>query len=240
MGRERADRNRSRAAAVAYRPPDRGGSRPQQLRGTEQPVPDDPRRAPSGDPWSLPSRAYTHGISIADHYDGPDRRRSQRSVVWQESLLKHPYVAVLQNLGFEVRVDVFRATNSSRHHAVDLMTDTHWEDLLATKRHTFPEYIANAVSYALQYRRLSVAHARAVMSEMKWPEPEGRSVEALQGYGLQPGRVDGGVAPNRMISTETGAWMMIHGFEDGWMAHGRDGHAWMTLEGMERREAQAA
>ena len=201
-------------------------------------VPEDHRR---GFPWSLPSRAYTYGIRISDHYEGHERRRSQRLTVGQESLLEHPYVAVLRDLGFEVSVDVSQvsqAAPTSWRHAVDLMTNRHWQDLLATRRHTFPEYIANAVSHALQCKDFRIEHARSVMTEMGWAEPGDRSVDLLRGQGLQPGRGDGGFAPNPMSFTQTGAWMMIHGMEDGWFVR-RRGHLWMTPEGIQRRQVLA-
>ena len=118
------------------------------------------------------------------------------------------------------------------------MTREHWRDLIATRRHTADEYVAGAVSRALECMRIDAATAREVLATMGWAEPEGRSVDLLSGEGLRPMRVEGETSLNLNPSSfgPTGAWMMVHGIEDRWFAKRKGGPALvMSAEGMARR-----
>lgn len=123
------------------------------------------------------------------------------------------------------------------YHAVDLCCDKHWQGLLETRRFTDDEAIYGAVRLELQHKkRLSIKNARAIMGALGSVEPEGRSAKALAGNGLWPFR-DGDkkyIAPNIRPIGEVGAWLVIHGIEDGWLAYVGD-HLSVTAEGMARR-----
>ncbi len=127
------------------------------------------------------------------------------------------------------------------YHALDLCTDKHWRDLLATRQFTDPDCIFSAVRSALNSKgALSVRNARALMAELGSIEPADRSVAALSGKALFPYR-DGTkkfIAPNISLRGQEGAWLSIHGIEDKWLAY-VGGHLSLTEEGMKRRESAA-
>ncbi len=121
-------------------------------------------------------------------------------------------------------------------HAVDLCTDKHWRDLLATEQFTDRDCIFNAVRHGLEFKSLSLKNARSVMAHLDAVEPEDRSAQLLNGKGLSPYRHEKGklISPNVSPRGEEGAWLVIHGLEDGWLTYSGKFLS-MTEAGMDRR-----
>ncbi len=191
----------------------------------------------SGFPWSLPSRAFQFPIRV--HRPIYDWDPPECLFLVSDALKEHPFVRHVAEVMGEMPEtkcsDGWRGHYGAWHHAVDLMTDRHVEDLLLTRRFTTPAAISCAVVIGLEYRVLDVGNARTVMHEMGWPEPQGRSHDLLIGDGIHPGRVDREWPINPRGRDAAGAWMMIHGCEDAWFVVDRQGWLSMSLEGLRRR-----
>jgi N6-adenosine-specific RNA methylase IME4 len=193
----------------------------------------------------LPSRLFRHPVEFMD---------SKRTGGESRLLLRHPrlrdYLPVADFLDdIEAKTGIrpeWQAEDEFGrdfgalwrwYHAVDLCSDKHFKDLLRTAHFTEPECIFNAVNFGLSNKCLSVKNARAVMAHLGSIEPDDRSAEALAGKGLSPYR-DGSkkyIAPNISLRGDAGAWLTIHGMEDGWLGYvGK--FLSVTAEGMKRRE----
>lgn len=208
-------------------------------------------------PWCLPSRAFHFPIEFRGGGGKGDGWISLR----HPELHNHPFVIkVGELLGEPVpwrEVDEFgRRLEASTEwfHAVDLMNDAHWRDLLDTEQFTDAACVLRAIGHALHspsgYEgkqktkgRLSVANARAVLDWLGCVEPEDRSEAELRK--LSPSKIEerngkGVVSSTRwpvnmhLECAEDEAWAMIHAIEDGWFARGRDGYVQWSKEGLKR------
>ena len=197
-------------------------------------VPSDMR---SSFPWSLPSRAFQFPVRV--HRPIYDWDPPECLFLLSEAMREHPFVRhVAEIMGDmpEVRFeDGWRGHYNGWHHAVDLMTDLHFEDLLITRRFSSTESIACAVVIGVEFGSLDVGNARKVMHGMGWPEPQGRSDDLLMGEGIWPGRVKREWSINPRGRDPAAAWMMIHGCEDRWFVADRKGCLNMATEGLRRR-----
>ena len=194
---------------------------------------------------NLPSRLIRNPVEFVG--------RTHASLDFSRILLRHPmvgehpevapYIAELEEktglqVGWEP-LDQFGRDRGKDHryfHAMDLCTDKHWKDLLETRHLTDDKALFRAVVFGLEYKGISVKNARALMSALDAPEPADRSAAALSGKGLWPYQ-DGKkkyIAPNFREVGANGAWLVIHGIEDGWLAYvGK--FLSVTPAGMERR-----
>ncbi len=113
----------------------------------------------SGFPWSLPSRAFQFPIRV--HRPIYDRDPPACLFLLSEAMREHPfvrYVAEIMGDMPEVRFeDGWRGHDSGWQHAVDLMTDRHFEELLLTRRFTTPEAISCAVVIGVEFRVTSMS-----------------------------------------------------------------------------------
>lgn len=197
-------------------------------------------------PVDLPSRLFRFPVEYMDR---------KRTGAESRLLLRHPllrdYPAVAAFLDDIEAKTGFRAEWADQDefgrdfgaqgrwwHAVDLCSDKHWQDLLRTKQFTDRDCIFGAVRIGLEHKMLALKHARSIMVDLESAEPFDRSADALAGKGLWPFK-DGDkkfIAPNITPKGEAGAWLTIHGMEDGWLAYvGK--YLSVTKAGMERREA---
>lgn len=199
-------------------------------------------------PWSLPSRAFKFPIEFRGGQGKGDGWISLRHPL----LADHPYVIeVGERLGEPVpwrKVDEFGRpleANTQWFHAIDLMTEAHWRDLLDTAQFTDPKSLLRAVALALQFPagyegkgkksgQISIATARTVLDWLGCVEPEDRSRAALMSEKLRPSPIverngKGVVTLTRwplnlhLDCAEDEAWAMIHGLEDGLFVRTRSG-----------------
>src|SRR5690606_30888370 len=100
-------------------------------------------------------------------------------------------------------------------HALDLLTDEHWQDLLRTRNFTDRDGIVGGLSYHATYGGLNTANMRAVLAEIGEAEPDDKSeaflasddcrvTEALQGKFVGFRHSPGGAAH---------IWATVHGLE---------------------------
>lgn len=203
-------------------------------------------------PWNLPSRAMHFPIEFRGGAGKGDGWISLR----HPELSQHPFVLrVGEQLGepvpWKVTDEFGRSLKASTEwfHACDLIGDTHWRDMIDTRRFTTDGCIAQAVQHALHGKaRLTLANARAVMSEIGAAEPIDRSLSMLMGevHGLSaPSKIEERNGKGKVTSTSwpvnlhpndsaAGAWAIIHAIEDGWFAY-RGSYIGWTTEGRDRR-----
>jgi hypothetical protein len=133
-------------------------------------------------------------------------------------------------------------------HAVDLMCERDWLHLMETRELTDNAAIAGAVRYGVEDGRISTDTARTILDLLDAAEPDDRSEAALLGNGIWPahiiernskGKVTSERRPiNIMTRGAAGAWLAVHGIEDGWFKRGRDGFLQMSPDGLARRESE--
>jgi hypothetical protein len=130
-------------------------------------------------------------------------------------------------------------------HAVDLMNERDWLHLMETRELTGNEEIAGAVQCGVEYGRISTDTARTILDLLDAGEPADRSEAELMGKGIWPGHIverntKGKITCERwpiniQLKGVSGAWLAVHGIEDGWFKRGRDGFMQMSKEGLARR-----
>ena len=198
-----------------------------------------------------PSRLYQFPLEFAsrERY-GTDQSRL---------LLNHPdigrlpfVIAVAEVTGVEPEWDPEDEFGRDRGelprwwHAVDLMTEKGWCHLMETRHLTGDDEILRAVAFGVELNRISIEIARHVLGEMKSDEPGDRSEAQLLGKGIWPSHIvethskTGKKKSERwpinvMARGGDGAWLVIHGVEDGWFRRDRDGHLQMSPDGRARR-----
>jgi hypothetical protein len=168
----------------------------------------------------LPSRLFQWPVEFVD--------RSRRDDGKSALLLNHPDLADLpfvdeierrsgQRPVWEAE-DEYGRDRGQRYrwgHALDLLTDEHWQDLLRTRNFTDRDGIVCGLSYHATYGGLSTANMRSVLAEIAEVEPGDKSAaylasddclvtEALQGKFVGFRHDKGGTAH---------IWATIHGLE---------------------------
>jgi hypothetical protein len=202
-------------------------------------------------PEALPSRLFRFPIAFVARktLDG-----KSRLLLNHPALAGHPFVQEVAAKTGEMPVweplDEFgrdRGALPRWWHAVDLMTEAHWRDLLATRHFTDDEAIAGAIGISLDRPAgISVAIAREVLAALGADEPADRSHGLLMSDAIQPAHIierhprTGKLIPehwpvNVMDRSASGAWLMVHGIEDGWFERRRDGYLQLSPEGRRRR-----
>ena len=205
-------------------------------------------------PWSLPSRAFGYPMELR-HDDGVERL-----ALSHPALAEHPLVAAV-----EARIGVRAAFLDNGRgrggmapwwHAVDLMSEEHWRALLETRRFTSDECLYRAIVFALEspagYQgaakktgRILTITAKEILLELGADEPPGRSRALLLDrqvlWGGEISDSDGKRKTlryplNLMRHDAAGAWLMVHGLEDGWFERGRDGFLQISAKGRAWRE----
>jgi hypothetical protein len=168
----------------------------------------------------LPSRLFQWPVEFVDRA----RRDDGQSVL----LLNHPDLAAMAFVDeIERRVgvrphwestDEYGRDRGERHryyHALDLLTDKHWRDLLATRNCTDRDGIISGLKFHGDYGGLSIENTRAVLSGIGEDEPNDRSAAYLASdkvriTNAQQGQFVGFAhAPGDLASV----WAAIHGLE---------------------------
>ncbi|HEX5935934.1 MAG TPA: hypothetical protein VFY63_17375 [Pseudorhizobium sp.] len=191
----------------------------------------------------LPSRLFQFPVSVVcgkDHEDGQSKillrhpllRESEEISLFLDEIEEKTGIRPEWNGNFAGRYDI---DLSSWWHAIDLCTNKHWQDLLATEQFTDRDAILGAVQLRVEWGSLSIKNARSILGTFGCSEPDDRSRSLILGDGIWPGRVTGGIAPNIKHRGEVGAWIAIHGIEDGWFKR-RGQHLSVTEETMALRD----
>jgi hypothetical protein len=118
-------------------------------------------------------------------------------------------------------------------HALDLLTDDHWLDLLRTRNFTDRDGIVYGLKYRAQYGGLSVKNVRSMLAEIGEDEPSDKSAafiasqcrvtEALQGKFV-------GWKHNHTSAAEV--WATVHGLEAKTFKRDASGHLRFTPGGL--------
>lgn len=205
-------------------------------------------------PWNLPSRMFRFPIESC----APDDDQPRKIGLRHPLLADHPYVRHVEAL-LGCQIDRHGAPNRHGYstaptarwwHAVDLISEGKWRELLDTRAFTEPECIMHAVAYGCRYSHhedkkaaghITTADARAIMREMGATEPYDR--KTLMSWFSQPMicRPDNGSAywpiNGGPRCAEDLAWGFIIGIEDGWFRHDRSGHLQWSQLGRDRYAA---
>ncbi|WP_082006103.1 MT-A70 family methyltransferase [Ensifer sp. ZNC0028] len=196
---------------------------------------------------SLPSRLFRFPIEFMSAERGGDESRLllRHPLLWQVSDVVDFLVEVEKKTGVRPvwePLDEFGRDFGERwrwYHAVDLCNDRYWQGLIETMRFTDRDKVFAAVQIGLDGKSLSLKNARAIMSELESAEPStALSVELMLGNALRPYQHDKRklISPNIAVRDEAGAWMVIHGLEDGFFNYAGN-YLSVTPDGMARRKA---
>ncbi|MGC5781743.1 hypothetical protein [Methylobacterium sp. NFXW15] len=130
------------------------------------------------------------------------------------------------------------AVDARWHHAVDLVTDGRWRDLLDSREHTEDRMIVRAAQLGLEWGKMKPYEAREILAALGIEEPADRSDAFLFGpTGLRPCRSV--QVPNLYLTSPVEGWGMVHAFEDGWVRTVK-GHAKVTSAYWQRVDGRAA
>ncbi len=214
-------------------------------------------------PWSLPSRMFRFPIEFM-----AGKRRADgmsRLLLKHPKLTNHPFVRRVEttlglSIGWEPEDEFGRRFGelATWWHAIDLMTEKHWQDLCCTSEFTTREAMIRAIGLAVAFSAgsegaakkrpaLALEHARYLLGVLDAPEPADRSDAFLRGEGLWPSHIVERHPRTNKVTSErwavnmqdqgaAGTWAHVHGIEDGWLFRDRSGHLQVSAEGLRRRE----
>lgn len=178
----------------------------------------------------LPSRLFQWPVEFVDR----SRREDGKSAL----LLNHPAFDGMPFVDeIEARCgvrpiwedrDEFGRERISRYqyfHAMDLLTDEHWSDMLRTRHFCSEKAITNGLCYRATYGGLSTDNMRSVLAAINAAEPSDQSsaylasdavrvTEALQGIFV--GLTD--------WSSVDAVWATVHGLESKKLKRDKSGH----------------
>ena len=208
-------------------------------------------------PWNLPSRLFRFPIEVAKPTSSTPRTIGLR----HPGLAAHPFVQHVE-AALGMKLDPDGAPNQYGystcqtglwHHAVDLISEGKWQELLATSHLTTTRNIFNAVAYGLRYStndegrarkpHLSTSSARAIMDELGASEPTNRAATLRELSKPSPcnpegkGRDNWPINDGHKSSAEDRAWSFIFGVEDGWFEYDRSGFLNWSEKGRDRYAA---
>lgn len=181
--------------------------------------PHDPHHSDRAAPWNAPSRLFQFPYRFR-------RAKGEGTVIAvKHPLLRdHPHVlAIAERTGFPVVDDGRGGGDGAWQHAIDLCTDEHWRTLLALQHFTSAVAIGGAVAFAVRYRKLALAQAKAILAAMGCPEPHDRSAAVLatirrDEHKDEKGRTTRPInlfpAHPEALARGWEAWLLIHGRED--------------------------
>ncbi|MBW6533184.1 hypothetical protein KZ820_20780 [Sphingomonas sp. RRHST34] len=204
-------------------------------------------------PWNLPSRLIQYPLDMtAPHGDVP-----RRIALRHPALAGHPLVQQIAD-ATGVEVEPYGLSNrhgirndyGEYHHAVDLICEFQWRELLETRAFTTEDSIASAVTHGLsssphdRNRKgyLAPSEARQIMAAIDAPEPE-NAAGLLQIFAApalsNQGEGGKGWPINCLCGAErySRAWAKIVGIERGWFAYDRAGFLQWAEEGRTRYAA---
>lgn len=177
----------------------------------------------------LPSRLFQFPVEFVDR----DRRDDGVSVL----LLRHPDLAQFPFVDeIEAKTGIRpawepldeygrdRGSDWRYFHAVDLLTDKHWRDLIATRNFTDNKAIALGLCFHVSYGGLGVANMRTILAEVGSEEPGDRSAAYLNSIHVQVEKCQQGKFVGLQTRDHRAVWAAIHGLEDGQFKRDRSGH----------------
>lgn len=204
-------------------------------------------------PWNLPSRLFQFPIEVC----GPENGQPRKLGLRHPGLVDHPWVkAVETSLG--VSIDPNGAPNqygyscaaqAQYHHAVDLISEGHWRELMETIDFTTCSGLFCAIDYGLTYSGddsgkgrgyLSTTEARSIMDYIGATEPESRTAALLKFMQPIPSSTESGSVRypiNGRLKGEDKVWALIYGIEDGWFEYDRSGFLQWSDYGRDRYAA---
>lgn len=166
----------------------------------------------------IPSRLFQWPVEFVD--------RSRREDGQSALLLNHPELADLPFVDeIERRAgtrpvweaeDEFGRERGSRYrwgHALDLLTDDHWQDLLRTRNFTDRDGIVGGLNYHAIYGGLNTANMRAVLDEIGSAEPSDKSEAFIFSADCRVTNALQGKFVGFHGDTEQAVWATVHGLE---------------------------
>ncbi len=195
----------------------------------------------------LPSRLFRFPVEFMDatRTGAESRLLLRHPLLWQVLQVSDFLVDIEQKTGVRPAWEPFDEFGRDFgekwrwYHAVDLCDDKHWQGLLKTVRFTDRDSIFKAVQFGLTGKSLSLKNARAVLAALESDEPAvAASASLMLSKAVMPYQHDKGklISPNISERGEAGAWMVIHGLEDGFFNY-VGSHLSVTTDGMARRKA---
>lgn len=195
-------------------------------------------------PWNLPSRLFRFPIEVSQFVNGQARRIG----LMHPALRDHPFVKHAAQVlemhipdgGTPNRFGYSKAQLGLWWHAVDLMTEKHWKDLLVTRQFTTDQDIIRAVEFALGVKQITVSTARKVMAELKQPAPADALTLLCKLH--RPSEVNCEGSRSWPVNSGAGevverAWALILGLEAAWFKYDSSRHIGWTPLGRDRYEA---
>lgn len=186
--------------------------------------------------WALPSRAFRFPIEV--HILGPDL--CQLGLLHPD-LTDHPFVRHVEKV-LTISIPAGGAPNECGHskqslaqwwHAVDLMYEGRWQELLTTRRFTTADHIANALAFALRsspngQQRLTTVSARQILHILGAAAPASRqemleACNAPSPCSQEKGQSSWPVNISTKTPAQQAAWALVIGIEEGWFAQSRSG-----------------
>jgi hypothetical protein len=165
----------------------------------------------------LPSRLFQFPVEFVSR----DRQPDGQSKLW----LRHPDFEGLPFLDIIERdvgvrpvwspVDEYGRdrTEGMFWHAIDLLDDAHFRDMLATRNFTDKRWVINGLRFHLDCGSLSVKNARAVLAEYGCTEPDDRSEAFLNSPEVRVCNCQQGKIVGMWTRDERSVWAAIHGLE---------------------------
>lgn len=193
----------------------------------------------------LPSRMFQWPVELVDR----SRREDGKSAL----LLNHPdlhtfpFVDQLE-AATGVRphweeLDEFGRDRGSRHryfHAMDLLTDEHWRDMLATINFTDPDAIICGLLFRADYGGLSTKNFREVLRHIGSEEPADRSAAFLRSQDCRITIAQQGKFVGLRSKDERALWGAVHGLEDRLFRRDGNGHLRFSKDFLAEKEGAAA
>ena len=180
-----------------------------------------------------------------EYVDGADREDGQTTI-----LLNHPEFAEYafvdeceQRCGIRPvwePFDKFGRDRGARHryfHAIDMMTDEHWQILLDTINFTDRSAMIGALRYHADYGGISIKNMRSILDFMGMEEPADRSEAFLHSSECRVTECSGGKFVGIWAKDERGAWAAIHGLEAKLFRRDQSGHLRFSKDFLAQKEA---
>lgn len=108
-------------------------------------------------------------------------------------------------------------------HAIDLLTDEHFQAMLETRNFTDESAVLNGLRFHMDYGGLSIKNARCVLAEFECAEPQDRSAAFLRSDSVRVTEAQQGKFVGMWSRNEQSVWAAIHGLEDGLFKRDRNG-----------------
>lgn len=190
----------------------------------------------------LPSRLFQWPVEFVDRSRRPDGKSAL--------LLNHPAFAGMPFVDeVEARcgtrpvweaLDEFGRDRAERYryfHAMDLLTDEHWQDFLATRYFTDHRSTIVGMHYRAIYGGLSTGNMRAAMLALGEVEPEGQSVEYLASDAVQITTALQGIFVGLSERTAAAIWACVHGLETKKFKRDKSGYLRFTAPFLAEKQA---